>query len=132
MKALKVIILLVFLQSIASASVDCHDSFFQVNEIQDSKSFVIHDENLKSDFEVEPIAYVKEAILDLIEKAPGCQEKVSANQNKSIPMDINVVCRELIPGKAYSSSCIAESELGYFFVNQDMLGNVNLVFNRWD
>jgi hypothetical protein len=133
MKALKVVLMLVFLQSIASASVslDCYDSFFESNEILDSKSFVINDEELVSDFEEEPLSYVKEAILKVVEKAPGCSSK-KENVNKALPSDINVVCKEMIPGKAYSKSCFAESQLGYFFVNQDMLGNVNLIFNRWD
>jgi len=134
MKALKFIILLVFLQSIASASVslDCYDSFFENYEILDSKSFVIGDEELVSDFEEEPISYVKEAILGVVEKAPGCQKVVNQEMNKAMPLDLKVACRELVPGKSYSQSCFAESSLGYFFVNQDMLGNVNVIFNRWD
>ncbi|EQC50435.1 hypothetical protein [Bacteriovorax sp. DB6_IX] len=132
MKAIKVVLMLVFLQSIASASVslDCYDSFFENYQILDSKSFVVHDDILDADFEENPVSYVKEAILNVVEKAPGCQK--GSNGNKAVPMDLEVSCKELVPGKSYSRSCFAESSLGYFFVNQDMLGNVNVIFNRWD
>lgn len=126
-----IFVLLLSVYSIASASFDCYDSFFENHQILDSKSFVIADYDLKADFDSEPVAFVKEAVANVVAKVPACEKFVqSLHVNKSDSFAVQ--CKELIPGKFYSRNCIAESSLGYFFVSVDMLGNVNIIFNRWD
>lgn len=41
-------------------------------------------------------------------------------------------CRLLVPHAPQSATCYIESSLGYFFITQDYLNNINIVYNRWD
>lgn len=41
-------------------------------------------------------------------------------------------CKNIVPQLRDSKVCYARSELGYFIINKDYLGNVNLIFNRLD
>ena len=41
-------------------------------------------------------------------------------------------CRLIVNHAPQSAACYIESNLGYFFVTQDYLNNINIVYNRWD
>ena len=44
----------------------------------------------------------------------------------------HVSCRRVSPRSVFSKSCYAESSAGFFFATRDLLGNVTLIYNRWD
>ncbi len=100
------------------------------NDYQDdSRSFQVQDDVLEKDFEEQPLAYAKEALIHLLKNEIGCKENaISFNEKASA----DEVCNELIPGKPYSKVCYLESNLGYFFISMDMMDSVNIIFNRWD
>lgn len=41
-------------------------------------------------------------------------------------------CRLVNPHSAFSKACFAETHVGYWFVTNDLLGNVHLTYSRWD
>lgn len=41
-------------------------------------------------------------------------------------------CGEVVPGRFESEVCFIDAQIGYFVTAQDMLGNVNVVYHRWD
>lgn len=41
-------------------------------------------------------------------------------------------CDDTLTNFFLSPVCRADTEAGYFIVLEDMVGNVNLIFNRWD
>lgn len=41
-------------------------------------------------------------------------------------------CRLVNPHSSFSKACFAETQVGYWFVTNDLLGNVHLTYNRWD
>jgi hypothetical protein len=132
MKSLKFLVVLFLINSFSYAFDGCYQSFINSYDILDSKSFVINDEELENDFDENPEAYVKEALVMVMSEVPNCEDVVSQIRVSQKDSGIVVKCQELLKGKSYSRSCIAESEIGYFFLNKDMLDNVNLFFSRWD
>ena len=131
MKALKLIFVLFFVQSLSFASYGCYESFMNQYDVLDSKSFVLSDDQMNGDFEENPVQYVKEAVARVVENVSGC-ESFASELAKSESSQIKVSCKELLKGKSFSRSCIAESSIGYFFLNVDMLNKVNLFYSRWD
>lgn len=41
-------------------------------------------------------------------------------------------CKQMAPDLVSSNVCYIESNLGYFFVNWDMLSNAHVTYSRWD
>lgn len=41
-------------------------------------------------------------------------------------------CREVVPNNPATMVCVVASNLGYFFVMQDLLEWTNVTWNRWD
>jgi len=44
----------------------------------------------------------------------------------------NFKCSEVIKGQPESQVCYVRADVGYFIINKDYLGNVNMIFNRFD
>lgn len=133
MKALlKVVVMMLLVQPFAFASIDCYDSFVQKYDIIDNKSFELSDVDMNADFENSPVQLIKEAIAKVASKVKGCESLVEAASVEKEESVLEVSCAEVMPGKSYSRVCFAESEIGYFFLKSDMLGNLNLSYNRWD
>lgn len=133
MKALlKVMMMILLVQPFAFASVDCYDSFVEKYDIIDNKSFELSDVDMNADFESSPVKLMKEAIAKVAAPVRGCEALVDLASNEKEESGMNVSCAEVMPGKSYSRVCFAESEIGYFFLKSDMLGNLNLSYNRWD
>jgi hypothetical protein len=131
MKALKMMLVVLLMQSVSFASYGCYESFLENYDILDSKSFILNDNNFENDFSQNPKGYVGEALVQVLNKVPDCSalvDEVIGQKSNAI----QISCKELVKGKSYSMSCIAESKVGYFFLNVDMLNNVNLFFSRWD
>ncbi len=124
---LLIFIMMIGLQGQAYSS--CQHDFMSQNDILDSKSFSLHEDNLSSDFESEGKKFAKEAVLNLFGEVKSCRESL-AQKSKDLIGDIG--CVQVLPGKSYSKNCMVESSVGYFFLSVDMLGNVNVIFNRWD
>lgn len=134
MKALiKIFLVSILVQSFSFASFECYDSFVENYQILNNKSFELSDVEMNADFENSPRLLMKEAIAKVVSAVNGCEklaDKLSQPYNKAD--DLNVSCKELVKGKSYSRVCFAESEIGYFFLKADMLGSLDLNYNRWD
>ena len=126
MKKLLLLFILIFPILSQNVLADCQIDFMSKYDVMDSKALSVHDNALAGDFYENSESYVKEAISYFVRDIRSCQNE------KGSALISNVKCHELIPGKVYSKNCIAESEIGYFFVSLDMLDNVNIIFNRWD
>ncbi|EQC46161.1 hypothetical protein [Bacteriovorax sp. Seq25_V] len=133
MKALiKIILMLILVQPFAFASFDCYDSFVQSNSIIDNKSFELSDVDMNADFENSPELLMKEAIVKVISGVNACQDLAADISMAKSDDVVSVKCQEIVPGKSHSRVCFAESPIGYFFLKSDMLGNLDLNYNRWD
>lgn len=133
MKALlKILILSLLVQPFVFASIDCYDSFAMKYNIIDNKSFELSDVDMNADFESSPVNLMKEAIAKVAAPVAGCEALVNLASQEKEESSLEVSCAEVMPGKSYSRVCFAESEIGYFFLKSDMLGNLNLSYNRWD
>lgn len=126
MKKLLLLFALIFSVSYQQAKADCQIDFMNKYNVMDSKAISLHDNSLEGDFYEDSESYVVEAIAKLVSDIKSCARE------KSNHLVSNVSCKELMGGKLYSKSCVAESQIGYFFVSLDMLDNVNIIFNRWD
>lgn len=129
---LKIMMIVLLAQPFAFASLDCYDSFVEKYNIVDNKSFELSDVDMNADFESSPVRLMKEAIAKIASPVEGCESLVALANNDKEDAAMEVSCAEVMPGKSYSRVCFAESEIGYFFLKSDMLGNLNLSFNRWD
>lgn len=102
--------------------VDCYE-FLTNGYSQDSRAFQITESDLVN---------IDDTGIELAESAVN--QLISDSQCKlDIPLDFGRSdCREIVPGVATSTSCYIEASLGYFLTSEDYLGNINIVFNRWD
>lgn len=74
------------------------------------------------DFDNAAVEKVAKAALKKVLDKLGCGE-VSIN---------DLSCRQISKEQKNSKACYAQSEVGYFVMNKDELGNVNIIFNRFD
>ncbi len=129
MKRIIILIFIILISPSAIVMASCQYDFMSHYDIVDSRSFSLHEDDFRSDFESKESEFAKEAVLALLNEVKSCKESL---QKKSDDLIGDVGCAQMIPGKAYSKNCMVESKLGYFFISMDMLGNVNIIFNRWD
>ena len=101
---------------------DCRSALTNGQDSHAYKIFLDHDLREQSDhFEM------LNTVVKMVMKNAGCSES-----------EINLLkirsksCQYLFPNIPYSYSCFVSAEEGYYFINQDMLSNINIIFNRWD
>ncbi len=114
---MKYLLLFSFVFTPFACIADCYESFSQG---QDSISYQVTADQMSGDFDrIEMTA--KEALGKLFVKF-NCTESLVKQ----------LACRRILKGQPESDVCYARSEFGYFVMNKDYLGNVNVVFNRFD
>lgn len=89
----------------------------------DSVTHQFYSEEIFEKFDQNPEVGARDAII-FLEKKLNCSEDAFRISK--------VRCQELDPGNIFSRSCYAEGADGYFFISTDMVGRVNLIFNRFD
>lgn len=102
---------------IAISRADCYEA---ISQGKDSVHYQIpSNETLGTNYSVEKSSKV--ALKKLLEKM-GCSENHI----------YKFLCKQIVKDQKDSFACYARSEVGYFVTNRDYLGNINIVFNRFD
>lgn len=105
-----------------SSNADCYGKLLNDFSVE-SNTFQIYDEEGTEAFYQNP-EFVSVVTIKKLESKLTCEE--GAIKIKSVS------CRQLAPKIALSLSCYVEAQSGYFFVSTDLLGNFNVIFNRFD
>lgn len=116
-------ILVLFLSLLTSpAKADCR---LLLSQGQDSKAYQLYlDHDLRDQTEELEMSV---AIIKMVMKNVGCSEQEISELNFKSKQ-----CSYINPAVRYSYSCFLEATEGYYFISQDLLGHINVIFNRWD
>jgi hypothetical protein len=104
---------------------DCYEIVTQ-SYSYDSVAFELDEFDIPAEYQPGSEQYAKIAVRVLEEKL-GCE--VEEELSKSI---FSYKCKRLDKELEYSKVCFVTTSYGYYFVMIDMMGKVNLVFNRYD
>jgi hypothetical protein len=109
------------------ASADCYEKFTQ-GFSKDSHAYQVYGEDLSEDYESLNLE-ISLAAVHFVAKKIGCSDDEMTISNKGLSL---AACRRIHPKAYLSLSCFIEANVGYFMVSEDMMGNLNIVFNRYD
>lgn len=116
---------LVLLMQQVVASEDCYKLLTQ-NHSKDSMAYALSEFDIISDASAGSAQYARDAVMAL-ESQLGCElEGELADQIYSTK------CRKISQDYDVSRICFVKTTYGYYFVSVDMLGNVNIIFSRFD
>ncbi len=102
---------------VAISRADCYEA---ISQGKDSVHYQVPaNETMGINYSLEKSSKV--ALKNLLEKM-GCSENHIHN----------FLCKQIAKKQKDSLICYARSEVGYFVMNRDYLGNINIVFNRFD
>lgn len=124
MKKLVMLFVLFFsaLSMAESVQASCYEKLLNGFSVE-SNAFQVYDEDADENF----YDYPEEVSLKLIKKL---EKKLVCGKGEIIVNKVN--CVRIAPNIPQSLACYGESRNGYFFINSDMMGNFNIIFNRFD
>jgi len=122
-------LLILLSQAINASPKECVDNLL-VDSHVDSSHFIVDNNDVPRDFGRD---YLAQAIYII---------RILIDQNDCAPKDINFGqgphgrshsrCEKIISNREHTRVCYVETNLGYFFVSQDLLDSYNISFSRWD
>lgn len=107
------------------ANEDCYQLLTQ-NFSRDSAPYTLSEFDIVTDAPVGSPEYARAAVMAL-ESQVGCELEGDA-----IDQIYSTKCRKVAQELDISRVCFVKTAYGYYFVTVDMLGNVNVIFNRFD
>ena len=99
---------------------------------EDSKSFQVKEADFVNNIDFGK-DYVRRAFFLVREllKSEGCNIS-KLKFNKGFSGNSENHCRKIHPEVEESRVCFIQSNIGYFFLMDDLLGHTNITYNRWD
>tara|TARA_R110000868_G_scaffold258137_10_gene515433 strand:+ start:10620 stop:10994 length:375 start_codon:yes stop_codon:yes gene_type:complete len=124
MKITLLSILLLLIQPVAAYD-DCYRLVTQ-NYTRDSAAYALSEFDIVSEAQAGSAQYASDAVMQLEAKL-GCEL-----EGDLLDRIYSTECRNIDDKYDTSRICFVKTEYGYYFVSVDMLGNVNIIFSRFD
>jgi hypothetical protein len=119
---MKTLLILTSLLANLNAFADCRNLISQGKDSVAYRFYIDHD--LREQSEKLEMAIM---IIQKVMHTAGC----TSEEIKQLTFK-NKSCHYINSNSRYSYACFLEALEGYYFITQDSLSNINVVYNRWD